>query len=139
MARLPYYIGVLAEALTRQGRLEEGEARIEEALDLASKQNENWSLPELLRIQVFVLAARGRPRAQEATLLKSMALAEKRGATSWRLRAGIDLARLWQRESRALEAKSMLQPLFDTFTEGLETRDPATAAKLLADLELALQ
>jgi predicted ATPase len=137
MARLPYYIAVLAEALARQGRLEEAESTIRESLDLATKNNDNWSFPELLRIQAFVLAARGQQQEQEAILVKSMALAEKLGASSWRLRAGIDLARLWQAQSRTLEAKSMLQPVFAVFTDGLETRDLVTAAKVLAELSPA--
>jgi predicted ATPase len=134
MARLPYYMSVHAEALTRQGRLHKAGAIVDEALEMAAQGNDNWSLPEILRIQATVLAAKGQDAAQEATLVKSMALAEKLGASSWRLRAGVDLARLWRARSREREAKQMLQPVLDLFTEGFETRDVAIATKLLAEL-----
>ncbi len=134
MARLPFYIAVLAEALTKQGRLQEAEAMIGEALELASHQNDGCNFPELLRIRALVFAALGEPEKQEASLIESMALAEKIGAASWRLRAGTDLARLWQAQSRADEARRLLQPVFDTFTEGFDTRDVAAAAQLLESL-----
>ncbi|APR77969.1 Transcriptional regulator, LuxR family protein [Minicystis rosea] len=135
MARLPYYMSVLAEALVKRGRLGEAEATIDEALALATKWNDNWSLPEMLRIHAFVLAAKGIVQQQETTLVAAMALAEKHGALSWRLRAGIDLARLWRTRARTNEAKQMLRPILDAFTEGFETRDVAIATKLLAELE----
>lgn len=134
MARLPFYIGVLAQALTKQGRLEEADAMIREALAMAHDHDDNCNLPELLRIQAFVLAAQGRPEAQEAMLKKSIALAEKLGAAAWRLRAGTDLARLWQTQSRAAEAKRMLEPLLAAFTEGHDAPDLVAAAKLLDEL-----
>jgi predicted ATPase len=135
IARLPYYMAVLAEALTKQGRLQEAEATIRDALALATKNSDNWSLPELLRIQAFVLAAQGQQKEQEAALMKSIELAQKLGASSWQLRSASDLARLWQTQSRTIEAKRLLQPVFDTFTDGFETRDLTVAAKLLAELQ----
>lgn len=133
-ARLPYYSGVLAEALARQGRLPEADATIRDALALAHRQDDNWSLPELLRIHALVLAAQGRPEEQEATLIESIALAEQLGAASWRLRAATDLALLWQAQSRAVEATRMLQAVLETFSEGFGTRDLVTAAELLDEL-----
>jgi predicted ATPase len=133
-ARLPYFTGVLAEALVTQGRLQDAAATIRDALEMADKGNDLWSLPELLRIQAALLAAQGRPAEQEATLLKSLALAERIGTKSWRLRAGLDLARRWQAQSRQREAKQLLQDIFDSFSEGFDTRDLVSAAKLLGEL-----
>ena len=135
IARLPYFISVLAEALARQGRVLEAEARIREAIEIATRGNDNWSFPELLRIQAFVSGAKGQAAEQELTLLKSLALAETLGAGSWRLRTAIDLVRLWQTKSRTAEATRMLRSAFDTFADGLDTRDVVTAAKLLETLE----
>ncbi|WP_437535029.1 AAA family ATPase [Sorangium sp. So ce726] len=135
MARLPYYMAVLAEALTRQGRLAEAEAMILEALAMAREQKDYCNLPELLRIQASVLAAQGQLEEQEAALLEAMSLAEKFGAASWRLRAANDLARLWQSQARTREATRMLQAVFDTFTEGFGTPDLATARALLDALK----
>jgi predicted ATPase len=135
MARLPHYIGVLADALARQGRLSEAEATIRDALDLATHQNDRWCVPELLRIEALIRGAGGQPDEPEAMLNKSMALAEEVGAQSWRLRAAIDLARLWQVQSRSRDARHLLQSVYDAFTEGFQTRDLQTAGRLLAELQ----
>lgn len=134
IARLPYFISVLAEALARQGRLSEAEARSLEAIEMATQGKDNWSFPELLRIRALVLGANGQPAEQELTLCKSLTLAETLGAGSWRLRTAIDLARLWQTQSRTAEATRLLRSVLETFTDGLDTRDVATAARLLETL-----
>jgi predicted ATPase len=135
LARFPYYMGVLGEALARANRLPEAEARIDEALEVATQANDNWSFPELLRIRALVLAAQGRVSEQESTLLESLALAERYGAACWRLRTAIDLARLWQTRARTAEAARLLRSTLDTFTDGLDTHDVATATELLRALE----
>ncbi|HTV19259.1 MAG TPA: hypothetical protein VMG12_11325, partial [Polyangiaceae bacterium] len=132
--RLPYYLAVLAEALTRRGRLSEADATLHEALDRAARQNEQWCLPELLRIQAATLAGRRPDDERAALLLRSMSIAESIGAASWRLRAASDLARLWQAGGRTLEANRLLEPVFAAFSEGFATRDVAAAAQLLAEL-----
>jgi predicted ATPase len=53
---------------------------------------------------------------------------------SWRLRAANDLARLWRAGSREDDARKMLLPVFNEFTEGFATRDLVAAAELLATL-----
>jgi predicted ATPase len=135
LARLPYYSAVLAEALARHGRIADAEALIGEALALAETGNDNWSLPELVRIQAFVAGAAGRPAEHEALLGEAVALAERLGATSWQLRAAIDLAGRWRTRVRASEARQVLEPVLARFTDGHELRDVATAARLLDELE----
>ena len=134
MARLPYYMSVYAEALVRRGHLHEAELVIAEAVELGTRCQDHWCLPEVLRIQGGVCGAQGKTAEQEAILVKAMALAESLGASSWRLRAGIDLARLWRSRSRTSEARQMLQPVLGLFTEGVVTRDVAVATALLAEL-----
>lgn len=131
MARLPYFIGVLAEALARHGRLGEADAKIREALDLMAAQNEKWCAPELLRIQASIVLAHGQHDTAETLLIKSRAIAEEIGALSWGLRTSNDLARLWQAQSRDEDAKRMLQSIYDSFTEGFETRDLVSASQIL--------
>lgn len=131
LVRLPFYLGILADALVRSGRPGEAEATIQSALDSAAAHNERWCVPELLRIHAAVLAAAGLPDRAEALLREAMALAVEIGALAWRLRAANDLARLWQRQSRADEAHRMLLPIHGAFTEGHATRDLAAAAALL--------
>jgi predicted ATPase len=130
LARLPYYTAVLAEALARHGRLAVAEELIGEALALAASGNDNWSLPELIRIRAFIAGAAGRSAEQEALLADAVAVAERLGATAWQLRAAIDLARV-----RPGEARQLLEPSLARFTDGHELGDVATAARLLGELD----
>jgi predicted ATPase len=134
IARLPFYMAVLAEALAKQGRLRDAEATILEAIELTTRNEDYWSFPEVLRIHAFVLSAQGKTKEQEDVLVKAIERAEALGATSWRLRAASDLAKLWQTQSRGLDAERLLRPIFETFEDGFETRDLRVAAELLAEL-----
>ncbi|MBB3409903.1 putative ATPase/DNA-binding winged helix-turn-helix (wHTH) protein [Rhizobium sp. BK316] len=132
LARFPFYLGGFADALAKCGRLVEAAATIQEALDCAHAQNEQWCVPELLRIRASILMAEVRPDEAETLLIESIALAQEIGALSWRLRSACDLARLRHVSSRAHDARKMLQPVYDDFTEGFETHDLVVAADLLA-------
>ena len=135
LARMPFYLGVLADALARSGRLGEAQAAMRAALDGAVTQNERWCVPELLRIRSSILAATGRAAEAEALLAESMTMAVEIGALSWRLRAANDLARLWLLQSRTADARAMLRPIHGEFTEGFATRDLVVATDLLARLD----
>jgi hypothetical protein len=133
-ARMPFYIGVLADALVKRGALGAAEATIEAALEHAEAQNERWCAPELLRIKASLLKSQNRPGEAEAVLIRSMESGTEIGALSWRLRTATDLARLWQSQSRASDAKRILQSIYREFTEGFETRDLGLAADFLAKM-----
>jgi predicted ATPase len=135
MARLPYYLGVLAEAVAKDGALQEAERTVQEALDLAITQNEKWCIPELYRIQASIKMCEGRPNDASALLRKAIATAETIEALSWQLRAANDLAALLQTQSRSDEARSVLLPVYGAFADGFVTPDLAAAAKLLSELE----
>ncbi len=135
LARMPYYLAVLADALVARGRIGEAETTIKNAFDCASAQNERWCIPELLRIRSSILIASNRPHDAEALLADAMAFAQQIGALSWQLRSATDLAKLWRGRSRADAAYNMLMPVYNEFTEGFETHDLVIAAGLLASLE----
>jgi len=134
-ARLPYYLGILAEVSVRWGRLDEAEATIAAALDRAVAKNEQWCMPELLRIQASVLAAGGHTAQAESQLRAATSLARDKGTTAWQLRAATDLARLLSRHAREDEARGLLLPMVDAFTQGRGTRDVVEATRLLAHLD----
>jgi len=133
LARMPYYLSVLADAQRHRGRFGEAEAAIRSALEIARIQNEGWCLAEVLRVQASILTAQGQTTRAEVLLQESMAQAQKVGALSWRLRAANDLARLWCADSRADDARAMLLPLFNEFTEGFGTRDLVIAAGIIGE------
>jgi predicted ATPase len=50
---------------------------------------------------------------------------------SWELRAVTSLARLLRDRDRIAEARDLLAPIYERFTEGFGTADPLTAKRLL--------
>ena len=46
----------------------------------------------------------------------------------------MSLARLWQQEGKTTEARELLAPVYDWFTEGFETKDLQEAKVLLEEL-----
>ncbi|MET0287923.1 MAG: winged helix-turn-helix domain-containing protein [Polyangiales bacterium] len=131
MARMPYYLAVVAESLAQHERFSEAELTIREALEVAQAQGEGWCRPELLRIRASILTARGQADEAEALLVESMAEAQQIGALSWRLRSANDLAKLWRARAKTDDARAMLLPVFSEFSEGFATRDLRVAAELL--------
>lgn len=133
--RLPHFMGTLAEALVVRERVDEAAATLQAAIERAEAHNEQWCIPELLRINAMIAHAGGQPDKAERLLIESMTVADVLGALSWRLRAANDLARLWQARSRTDDARRMLLPIFRAFTEGFDTRDLVAAAQLLGALQ----
>ena len=70
----------------------------------------------------------------EACLLESLKLARERGLLPYELRSGISLARLWADRAQRSKALELLDPIFDRFSEGFQTRDLVAAANLLQQL-----
>jgi predicted ATPase len=131
LVRFPYYVGVLADELARRRRLDEAEETIQAAWAAAEDQNEQWCVPELLRIRASILIADGQTDAAEALLLQSIVAADEIDALSWRLRTATDLAKLWRDASRPDEARKILRPIYSEFTEGFQTCDLVVAASHL--------
>jgi predicted ATPase len=59
--------------------------------------------------------------------------AREQGALFWELRVALSLARLGVTQGRLNEARRMLAPVYDRFTEGFATTD-LRAAKALLEL-----
>jgi len=82
--------------------------------------------PRLLRIKGELILRAGAPQAATAAeehFLRSLGWARQQGALSWELRTSTSLARLQQDQGRIAEARSLLQPVYDRFSEGFETAD----------------
>jgi len=89
-----------------------------------------------LRIKAGLLRATRRTAADEieTLLVKSLETGRNQEALSWQLRTACDLARLWQGERRIEDALTLLQSIYDQFTEGFDTADLLHAAALLETL-----
>jgi predicted ATPase len=70
----------------------------------------------------------------EQALEASIALAQKQKVRLSELRATVELARLWQSQGRAADARARLQPVYAWFTEGFHSADLRAAKSLLDGL-----
>ncbi len=133
---LPVYLGLLADAHARGGQHDDGLKAVDEALQRVETQDERLWEAELLRIKAALLAARSAATVSqvEATLHKAIALARRQSAKTFELRAAMDLARLWQSQGKAKEARDLLAPLYGWYTEGFETPVLTKARRLLDEL-----
>jgi predicted ATPase len=134
---LPYttFLGAVAEGLADAGLVAKGLVVIDEALERSTRNEELWCLAELLRIKGALVLGEGAPGAAavaEDHFRQGLDLARKQGALSWELRCVTSLAHLWRDQTRSKEARALLAPVYDRFTEGFATSD-LRAAKVLID------
>jgi predicted ATPase len=118
---------------TRTGEREIAYSTICEAVTWAETRGLVLDLIDLLRVKGEILISMSPQDTSEgeACLLQSLQLARERGLLSLELRAGISLARLWADRARRYEALELLDPIFNRFSEGFQTRDLVGAALLL--------
>jgi predicted ATPase len=132
------FLAVIADALGRDGKAAEGLLAIDEALARSEHNEERWCVAELLRIKGELILREGAPHAAAAAeehFLRSLDWARRQGALSWELRTSTSLAHLQQDQGRTAEARSLLQSVYDRFSEGFETADLKTAKALLNSLQ----
>lgn len=135
LVRMPYYMSVLASALTQIGLLDEAGSTIRQAVGIAHQQEEGWCLAEVLRVQAVVLAAGGQMPEAERVLSQAMTEARNVGTRSWLLRAATDVARMRAARGDSSGGLDLLRAVYDSFGEGFATRDLQIAAMQIASLE----
>jgi predicted ATPase/DNA-binding winged helix-turn-helix (wHTH) protein len=124
----------LAQGLAEAGEMMRARSVIDETLEQASRSEENWCMPELLRIKGEILLSDGAATAAgkaEDYFLQALDRAHRLGALSWELRAAMSLAKLWRRDGKTVKAKELLSSVYDRFTEGFETVDLKAARGLI--------
>ena len=131
------FLAELADQLGYCGQVAFGLRTIDEALAQAIRNDEQWCIPELLRIKgelVLLGSAPGRDAEAEACLLQSLDLARRQEALSWELRTAASLGRLRRIQNRTREALQLLQAIYARFSEGFETADLKLTKHLLGEL-----
>ncbi len=125
----------LVQGLAAIGRSAEGIALIDETMRVAERNGDIAQMPEMLRVKgALLLSTPAASDDAERCYVQSLALSRHRGALAWELRTAIDLARLKASQGQHVEARALLRPVFDRFTEGHDTADLIAAESLLAAL-----
>jgi predicted ATPase len=128
------FLAALAEGLAATGEAVRGLAVLDEALAQSDKSEERWILAELLRLKGELVLLQDVPNAAAIAtdhFEKSLALARRQGALAWELRSATSLARLWHRQRKTSQARTLLAAVCRRFTEGFDTTDVVTAKTLL--------
>ena len=125
----------LVQGLTALGRFTEGMTLIDATIHSVEVNGDLSYMPELLRVKGdLLLAMRQAGDAAETCFMQSLGLSRRQGALAWELRTAVDLAQLWAGQGRAGDARALLQPVFERFSEGTGTSDLQSAARLLGSL-----
>jgi predicted ATPase len=126
----------LVQGLAAIGRSAEATTLIEETIRMVETSGELSYMPELLRVKGSTLFLDPQHNSDDAegNLVRSLELSREQGSRAWELRTATDLAALWAGQGRAADARALLRPLYEQFTEGSGTADLETAKNLLAKL-----
>ena len=133
-AWMPYFIGLQAAGCEVTGQIEEGLTLLEEALQIVERTGECWLEAELHRQKGELLLRQGHSEAAEELYCKALDIAREQEAKLWELRAAASLARLRRDQGRRGDARDLLAPIYDWFTEGFDTPDLKEAKVLLDEL-----
>jgi predicted ATPase len=133
----PEFLGALAEGLAGLGQVAEALATIDRALAAADRGGERWFVAELLRGKGEVLLHGAGVRslsAAERCFSAALEVAREQDALSWELRGALSFARLRIRQDRQDDARQLLAPVYNRFTEGFATPDLRSASAMLQSL-----
>src|SRR5215813_14057092 len=132
-----YWLALLAEAYGTAGQVQEGQQVLEDALALVDKNGERYWEAELYRRKGELLLQSGvrvAERGAEVCFQQALAVARRQQAKTLELRAAVSLCRLWQQQAKCDDARTLLAPIYDWFSEGFDTADLQEAKALLKAL-----
>jgi len=136
LLRLPWYFGCLATAHLRLGEFNAAQDCLAEAFAAVTRTEEAWPEAELRRLAGEVALAGPAPDRRQAAehFEAALRIARRQCAKSWELRAAVSLARLRRDAGGPRQARVILEPVYDRFSQGLSTPDLQGAARLIAEL-----
>jgi len=135
-AAAPMAAGFLAEAYIDVGHVKGALGSIDAGLALSEQSGTHVWDAELIRLR-GELALRGDPPEQAraaSEFQRAAEVARRQGMRTFELRSTVRLARLAAARGERAEARSMLAPVHDAFTEGFDTPDLVEARALLDEL-----
>lgn len=128
--------GVIAEIHLMSGRHVAGLSEVEKALHVASSIGESFYVNRLLLTRALLMQACGQADESIETGLRCcLEFAATQGAKAFELRTAIQLAILWDRHGKRDQARVLLKPICDWFSEGDDAADVTQASEMLRRFE----
>ncbi len=131
-----HYLALIATALGRIGRFDEGLRTIDESVRLIERTGQRYYEAEVHRLNGELILAQDASNAAQAeqSFRTAIEIARRQKAKSWELRATASLVRLLDQQGKRDEARAMLADIYNWFTEGFDTPDLKDAKALLDEL-----
>jgi predicted ATPase len=129
-------ISLMAVALAQHGDVDEGLELMNELLRRSQRDDVHWWEAELHRVkgELLLMTTPDDPGIAEGWFKQAIEIARGQGAKLLELRAAVSLARLWQDQGNRGEARDLLAPVLEWFTEGFDTADLNEAKSLIESL-----
>ena len=130
---MPMNLSNLARAYAELGQNNDAWRCIAEALTAIETTNERWCEAEVNRMAGEIALMSPEPDAAKAQeyFEHALTVARQQQAKSWELRAAMSIARLWRDQGKVQQARELLAPVYNWFTEGFDTADLKEAMALL--------
>jgi len=130
----PALLTGLAVAHVMLGQAVDGLKCLAEAAQIIETTEERVFEAALHRVRGELFNATGNQTAAEQSYHQALAIAARQSAKVLELGAATSLARLWRDQGKRTEARDLLAPIYDWFTEGFDTRILKEAEALLDEL-----
>jgi predicted ATPase len=136
IAGMPWALTMLAQANAKLGRPVDALNCLIEAAQIIDKTDDRYGEAEVHRLRGELLTATGDRMAAEQSYHQALAVAKRQSAKVFELRAATDLARLWCDQGKHAEARELMAPVCNWFTEGFDAPVLEEAKALLEELAL---
>ena len=131
-----YALILRAEIYLMMKKAGEGLAVVDETIRRANEKGHRISLSEAYRIRAeLTLLMPNRVDEALSHLRTAIEISRKQGALAFELRASMRLAQLLSESGKRDEARLLVAPVYEQFTEGFDTRDLKDARRLIASLQ----
>jgi tetratricopeptide (TPR) repeat protein len=134
-ALYPLRLTQAAEIHLRRAAVADALGAVDEGLGLSADLLDCMSVPELQRLKGECKRRAGQPVPAEAHFQAAIDLALEQGARTCALRAAVNLAELLAAANRRSPARAVLEPIYELFTDGVDTTDILAARALLTALD----
>jgi predicted ATPase len=124
----------LADILRLKGRFTEARAALDDSLRMIERSNERIWKAENHRVCGEVARDAGEFSEAAAAFELAIHTAREQSARCLELRAATSLARLWRDQGKIAEARDLVAPVYNWFTERLDTPVLEEARKLLQSI-----
>ena len=131
---LPTHLTSLAHAYGCAGQSKRGLRLLVKAEEYVEMTGERVDEAEIHRVRGDLLCALHDAAAAEASFRRAIAIAQGQSAKLSELIAVLSLSRLWYGQGKRAEARDLLVPIYNGFTEGFDTPVLRDAKALLDDL-----